>query len=233
MATKTSDNLISSQFVRLQTAWWSQGDPYNRYCPVIDGKRCVTGCTATAIGIIMNYHRWPERGSGNLPSYSYNYNGVSNTVPGHSLGHSYDWEAMNRQEGRDDDQIARLLYDIGVMVEMSYTPGASGAGTSYVNRLSQYFGYDKDIRGYYREYTMDAEWEQVIRNEIDAKRPVLYSGFRPDGGHAMVIDGYSGRYFGINFGWGGGYLLQYQAGCRRRARLVLQHQCFRESGPSV
>ena len=204
VATKTSDNLISSQFVRLQTAWWSQGDPYNRYCPVIDGKRCVTGCVATAIGIIMNYHRWPERGSGELPSYSYEYNGVSNTVPGHSLGHKYDWEAMNRQEGRDDDQIARLLYDVGVMVEMSYTPGASGAGTSFVKRLSQYFGYDKDIRGYYREYTMDAEWEQVIRNEIDAKRPVLYSGFRPDGGHAMVIDGYSGRYFGINFGWGGG-----------------------------
>ena len=205
VATKTSDNLISSQFVRLETAWWSQGDPYNRYCPVIDGKRCVTGCTATAIGIIMNYHRWPERGSGDLPSYSYNYNGVSNTVPGHSLGHSYDWEAMNRPEGRDDDQIARLLYDIGVMVEMSYTPGASGAGTSYVKRLSQYFGYDKDIRGYYREYTTDAEWEQVIRNEIDAKRPVLFSGFLPDSGHAMVIDGYSGRYFGINFGWGGGY----------------------------
>ena len=52
---------------------------------------------------------------------------------------------MNRQEGRDDDQIARLLYDVGVMVEMSYTPGASGAGTSFVKRLSQYFGYDKGI----------------------------------------------------------------------------------------
>lgn len=205
VATKSGNSLISSQFVRLETAWWSQGDPYNRYCPVINGTRCVTGCVATAIGIIMNYHRWPERGSGDLPSYSYNYNGVSNSVSGHSLGHSYDWEAMNRAEGRDDDQIARLLYDIGVMVQMHYTPSASGAGSSYVRRLSDYFGYDKDIRRYSRNNTTDASWEQVIREEIDAKRPVLYSGSRPEGGHAMVIDGYSGRYFGINFGWGGGY----------------------------
>ena len=205
VATKTSDNLISSQFVRLKTAWWSQGDPYNRYCPVIDGKRCVTGCVATAIGIIMNYHRWPERGSGDLPSYSYEYRGVSNTVPGHSLGHKYDWEAMNRQEGRDDDQIARLLYDIGVMVEMSYTPGASGAASSYVRRLSQYFGYDKGMLYYSRTEKTDAQWEQLIRDEIDAKRPVLYDASSLKDAHAMVIDGYSGRYFGINFGWGGGY----------------------------
>ena len=205
VATSSGDLFNPEQIVRLKTAWWSQGDPYNRYCPVIDGERCVTGCTATAIGIIMNYHRWPERGSGDLPSYSYKYNGVDNTVEGHSLGHSYDWEAMNREEGRDDDQIARLLYDIGVMVKMSYTTSASAASTSYVKRLSEYFSYDKDIRGYSRRSLADAQWEQMIRNEIDARRPVLFSGFRPDGGHAMVIDGYSGRYFGINFGWGGGY----------------------------
>jgi hypothetical protein len=205
VATSSGVSFDPDHIFRLETAWWSQGDPYNRYCPVIDGKRCVTGCVATAIGIIMNYHRWPEHGSGELPSYSYSYNGVENTVEGHSLGHSYDWEAMNRKEGRDDDQIARLLYDVGVMVKMSYTPSASGAGTSYVKRLSEYFGYDKDIRGYERSFCLDEQWEQLIRDEIDARRPVLYSGFRPEGGHAMVIDGYNGRYFGINFGWGGGY----------------------------
>lgn len=204
-ATSSIRSFNPDQIVRLKTAWWSQGDPYNRYCPVINGKRCVTGCVATAIGIIMNYHRWPERGHGDLPSYSYKYNGVENTVEGHSLGHSYDWEAMNREEGRDDDQIARLLYDIGVMVEMSYTPSASGAVASFVKRLSKYFDYDEDMRDYSRTEKTDAQWEQLIRNEIDAKRPVLYSASSLESGHAMVIDGYSGRYFGINFGWGGGY----------------------------
>jgi hypothetical protein len=205
VATSSGASFNPDGIVRLETAWWSQGDPYNRYCPVINGQRCVTGCVATAIGIIMNYHRWPERGTGELPSYSYNYKGVENTVEGHSLGHSYDWEAMNREEGRDDDQIARLLYDIGVMVEMSYTPSASGAVSSSVKRLSDYFSYDKDIREYTRNQTTDARWEQLIRNEIDARRPVLYSASDLDSGHAMVIDGYSGRYFGINFGWNGGY----------------------------
>lgn len=205
VAAQSGVSFNPNTIVRLETAHWSQGDPYNRYCPVINGTRCVTGCVATAIGIIMNYHRWPERGTGDLPSYSYDYEGVSNTVEGHSLGHRYDWEAMNKTDGQDYDQIARLLYDVGVMVEMSYTPNASGAGSSYVMRLSQYFSYDKDIRAYERGVCSDERWEQLIRDEIDAGRPVYFSGFNSMGGHAMVIDGYSGRYFGINFGWGGGY----------------------------
>lgn len=204
-ATSSASSFNPEQIVRLETANWSQADPYNRYCPVIDGQHCVTGCVATAIGIVMNYHRWPERGSGNLPSYSYTYYGVKHKVEGYSLGHSYDWEAMNRKEGRDNDQIARLLYDIGVMVNMSYTPYASGASTYFVRRLSEYFGYDEDIRDYARTQKTDAQWEQLIRDEIDAKRPVIYSASNLTSAHAMVIDGYCGRYFGINFGWDGSY----------------------------
>ena len=150
----------------------------------------------------MNYHRWPEKGVGDLPSYSYSYRGVSQTIPGHSLGHRYDWTAMN--EGGDYDQVARLLYDVGVMVRMMYTPSASGASPLSVKKLSQYFGYAKDIWEYERASCSDSQWEQLIRSEIDAGRPVLYSAGHPTlDGHAMVIDGYCGRYFGVNFGWSG------------------------------
>lgn len=194
-----------NEIVRLKTANWSQGSPYNAYCPVVNGERCVTGCVATAIGIIMNYHRWPEKGEGDLPSYSYSYGGVAQTIPGHSLGQRYDWTAMN--EGGDYDQIARLLYDVGVMVRMMYTPSESGASPYSVKKLSQYFGYAEDIWEYERASCTDSQWEQLIRSEIDAGRPVLYSGGHPQmSGHAMVIDGYCGRYFGVNFGWSGAYV---------------------------
>ncbi len=197
-----SDNSFNPEHaVRLETARWSQGDPYNRYCPVIDGKRCVTGCVATAIGIIMNYHRWPEYGKGNLPSYSYTYNGKTIDIDGISLGHRYDWTAIN--EGSDYDQVARLLHEIGVMTHMRYSPSESSGMIRCVRYLSDYYGYDKDILNYSRSSCMDAQWEFYIRNEIDSGRPVFFSG-NPSNkvGHAMVIDGYCGRYFSINFGWG-------------------------------
>ena len=48
---------------------WTQNKPFNNYLPLYGSDRCITGCTATAMGQIMNYHRWPDRGQG---SKSYN-----------------------------------------------------------------------------------------------------------------------------------------------------------------
>ena len=39
----------------LQTTW-NQGAPYNNNCPVFSGTRCVTGCVATAMAQVVNYH---------------------------------------------------------------------------------------------------------------------------------------------------------------------------------
>ena len=39
------------------TTKWSQGYPYNANCPLVNGKRCVTGCVATAMAQVMYYHR--------------------------------------------------------------------------------------------------------------------------------------------------------------------------------
>ncbi|MDE6527462.1 MAG: leucine-rich repeat protein, partial [Muribaculaceae bacterium] len=51
------------------------------------------------------------------------------------------------------------------------------------------------------------DWERVLVAEIDADRPVLYSGQDVSAGHAFVCDGYEKRgastYFHINWGWGG------------------------------
>ena len=204
-AAAQNDAFDPSQIVRLKTAKWAQLHPYNAECPDINGNgsRPPVGCVATAIGIIMNYHRWPEQGQGTLPSYSYTRNGKTYNIDGCTLGHRYDWDAMNA-ETPDYGEIARLLHEIGVMTEMMYSGSGSGTVPQYVFRLSQYFGYDKAIKWHERERTTDARFESYIRDEIDAKRPVLFSSYnKTNGGHCMVIDGYCGRYFSINFGWGG------------------------------
>ena len=83
--------------------------------------------------------------------------------------------------------------------------------------LTKYFGYKNTIKplprhklwidwneyqAYYSpNYTTD-EWINILKTELDAKRPILYSG----GGHAFICDGYnSNDYLHFNWGWSGMY----------------------------
>jgi hypothetical protein len=73
------------------------------------------------------------------------------------------------------------------------------------------FGYSSNARDvsrsswWYENYTT-AEWEAMIKEELDAARPILYSASDTNGagGHAFVCDGYnSDGLFHFNFGWYG------------------------------
>ena len=208
--------------VLLHTARWSQDHPFNDLVPLVDGQKPPIGCVATAISIIMRYHKWPQRGIGNLPSYDYTYNGTSYHIEGYPLGHEYDWSKMpeNYYNCSDEEarQIARLLYDVAVMCKMSFRPGGSGASYSSVIGLHDFFDYDKQLVYIDRDRTdSDYKWEQYIINEINAGRPVLYSALNTEG-HAFVIDGYNGCYFSVNYGWGGS--TAYRKGHNTSADLI-------------
>ena len=202
--------LDPAQTVQLQTAKWSQGPPFNDLVAEINGNKPPIGCTATAIAIIMRYHKWPKRGTGTLPSYEYKKDGVTYHVDGFDLGHEYDWDKMPEDYRNCSTeaaaQIARLLYDVAVMCKMTFYPGGSGAFAEIgAQRLTEYFGYDKRVRYFRRSDGLsDLEWESRVIDEINAGRPALYVGYADIGGHSFVIDGYNGRYFSINYGWGGG-----------------------------
>ena len=205
-----ADGLNPANTIKLQTAQWSQRHPSNDLVEEIEGKKPPIGCVATAIAIVMRYHKWPNKGTGTLPAYDHKYNGITYHVDGITLGHEYDWEKMpeNASNCNEEEaaQIARLLYDVAVMCQMDFEPGGSGA-SSYQSamRLPKYFDYDNSIRFIDRKCILDdGEWERLLVQEIDTGRPVIYSGGRPGGAHAFVIDGYNGRYFSINYGWGGG-----------------------------
>ena len=207
--TEADAGLDPANTVQLETAQWSQGHPFNDLVPEINGQKPPIGCVATAIAIVMQYHKWPHQGSGMLPSYDYTEEGVKYHVDGFELGNEYDWDKMPEDyrncSEEEAAQIARLLYDVAVMCQMSFYPGGSFASTPISSmRLPEFFGYDKQIRYYKRSsgYS-DIQWERFVIDEIIAGRPVLYQGSSYEG-HAFVIDGYNDRYFSINYGWGGG-----------------------------
>lgn len=202
----------SSDKVVLETARWGQGAPFNDLCPQEDGQDCPTGCVATAMAIIMRYYEYPEKGTGTLPGYDYGWNMGTGEyryhLDGYDLGHTYRWDLMplNYRGGYTQEeaaQVAQLMYDLGIMSEMDYAPGGSGAPGDSPIRLAQYFGYDKQMRYFDRVQFSDERWEQLIRDEINAGRPVFHCGYSERGGHAFVIDGYEGKYFSINYGWEG------------------------------
>ena len=202
----------ASQPVLLTTATWNQWAPFNDLCPKVDGQECPCGCVATAIAIIMRYHKWPAKGEGTIPGYGFDWDYERQEyryyVDAVQLGHTYEWDKMpmdyssvSSQDSRF--QVARLIRDIGVMCEMNYAPDGSGASSLSPIPMAEYFGYDKQMRYLDREYYSDVRWEEMMRDEIDAGRPIFHCGGSNRGGHAFVIDGYNDRYFHINYGWGG------------------------------
>ncbi len=195
----------------LKTALWNQGDPFNRHCIIMEEERAVTGCTATAAGILMRYHKWPEKGNGVIPSYMCNYHDKTYTIPSIELGHPYDWNNMPLTAGggwnsTQIEEVSTLLNELGVMLQSDYSPGATSAYPSDVGAvLSKFMDYDKSYKWVIKRFYPDEnEWIALLKDCIDNVGPVFYGGQAPRGGHAFILDGYDANdFFHINWGWGG------------------------------
>lgn len=206
------DTRSGEAVVDLETARWDQGAPYNKLCPLYRTAQTYTGCTATALAIIMRYHQWPERGVGTLPAYVTTTNHL--TIPAQKLGHAYDWDNMPLDYGRSYTQaqaqaVATLMRDCGYMLESDYGTDADGGTAAYVDavlRVAEYMDYDKAILCVMRDSYNSSEWYELMQAELDSRRPVLYTGSSEDAGHAFVLDGYTtNNYYSVNWGWSGLY----------------------------
>ena len=210
---------VGTPVVELGTAKWNQTDPYNMLCPKVNMQFAYTGCTITALAIVMRYHQWPEKGVGTLPGYQTDTYRV--TVPDLPLGHTYDWKNMLLEypyfgySQAEATAVATLMRDCGVMLQADFGPvGSSGtaASTFYIpSGLTTYMGYDKRVRTISRNGYTTSEWNSLMQGELESNRPVIYSGFNDNAGHAFVLDGYTDQnYYRVNWGWGGycdGYFL--------------------------
>lgn len=192
---------------------WGQDAPFNGKCPVYTdetgaNKNYYVGCVATAMAQIMRYYNYPAKGTG---SKTYKSNVGELTA---DFGNTtYQWDLMparlekENADAAQNDAVATLCAQLGVSVNMSYAPNGSGAYSQMVRgAMVDYFGYDKGIAYRVRGNYNTNEWMDIIKAELDAKRPVYYSASNEDGlgGHAFVCDGYDDQgYVHINWGWYG------------------------------
>ena len=188
---------------------WNQSAPWNDQTPVVGGEHTPVGCVATAYTQVMRYHQWPTQGEG---TFSYT---EERSDRQHSVNYgatTYDWANMperyddpSRATEEETKALSTLAYHAGVAVEMMYAPSGSGSYTPLVARaLADHFRYDKRVSFKSRANYTQATWEQLLRNELIAARPIVYSGSGSGGGHAFVCDGYDAEgLFHINWGWGG------------------------------
>ena len=197
----------------IETANWGQYAPYNAMCPLINGKRAVTGCGATATAIIMRYHQWPLQAQNGVSSHPLVSKHTEWTCESLDYSSGYNWsnEAMplNVMNSSNTPEIAKLMWHVGANVKMLYTDHESYSYLEdIVSALQNVFDYSLAVRALQRECYSDSEWENMLIKEINEDRPVIYRGGNIDNtiGHIFVCDGYSSNhFFRINWGWNGLY----------------------------
>ncbi len=201
----------------LLTTTWSQNPYYNNFCPYdsLNSAQSVAGCTATATAQIMKYWNHPTTGHG-----SHTYKPDDCAQQSANFGNTtYAWSSMpdiltSSSTTTQVNAVATLIFHVGVAVEMKYHSTSSSAATSggsitnisAENALKKYFKYMPTLYTVTLEDYSTTEFCNILKNELDNSRPILYSGRDVSSGHAFVLDGYdnSGQ-FHINWGWNGNW----------------------------
>lgn len=191
---------------------YDQVEPYNGMSPILsNGKRGYTGCVTTAMAMVMRYHQYPERAKGR---------GVGAINDIDLSEHPLLWNKMLKTYAEDNvtnpkenrDAVAWLMRSCGAALETKYMLGSSGSGENMIAPVfANNFGYDQGVVNVSREDKTYEQWDNLIKTELVAKRPIVYLATQATQavGHAVVIDGYDSRgMYYVNWGWttaGNGY----------------------------
>ena len=201
----------------LVPAVWSQNAPYNTLLPFLSSnKHCYAGCVPTALAQVMHYYQWPATSTA-IPGYTSTYNTLSFTMPDLPPT-DFDWSLMqNTYQTTDTASAAALaaakltLYCAQALEATFKTASTSASSVDIPYVISSYFGYKETAKYYRRPIYTTQEWENMIYTELEAGRPIVYSGSKLSGAHAFILDGCDGNgMFHINWGWNGqsnGYFL--------------------------
>ena len=158
---------------------WSQGAPYNSYCPQDNnGNHYSVGCAGVAAGALLHYFYRKN-----------NYPSVFNGIPMDSVAVNY----FNSQNIDSTDVTARYLRaindDMGLTVAINYWQGGTFALPCQVSSFFANHGYSCSYSSF------DAA---IVKSNLQSHKPVLVVAFDewilnlPDitEGHYFIIDGY-------------------------------------------
>lgn len=193
---------------------WGQGYPFNSLIPEIEGKHALTGCSATALAQLLNYHKSPSH-----------YIGLAGPVSNNPCDWAsiadptdFDFDLMLDEYTMDEegkpmysqenvDAVSKLMYYAAQSCHTSYGLDASYALTEHsISALMNIFGYEGAD---YQSRPNDDQsriryWKNVLYKSLEDGYPILVSGGEKGEGHVYLCDGYrDGYYFHLNYGWGG------------------------------
>lgn len=198
---------VGEQVIMLRTPLWNQDAPFNLQTPMDAGVNSLAGCTPVAIATIMRYYQWPAQGVGQTDAYTTRSKQIS--VASRNLEEPYQWDKMrltyinNRYSEEEAQAVARLMADIGCAQQADYSAESTGAGCS-PSVMAKKFSYHPGMHYVYRDSYSKSDWIELMKSELILERPILYSAFHAQSGHAMVLDGFTTTdYFHVNWGWGG------------------------------
>ncbi len=196
--------------ILLTTANWDQDGAFfnDKFAPKYQGESCYSGCVATAMAEVMQYHKHPQRGRG---SWSYTSGTHSFALSRDFSQETFDWSLipLHVNEGTaESDEVSRLMLDCGIAVSMDYGTTADDGSSAFSYRVEQalkdWFYYDAHFVN--RSVVSTTSWNEQILADLQQNRPVFVGADSQTsgGGHAFVIDGVnaSGIYH-YNMGWGG------------------------------
>ena len=192
---------------------WNQDAPFNDQC-IFNGKRCYTGCGATAMAQILYY--WAvtknafRHGCKALPAYTTYTNSYNVSALG-SIS-SFNWGNMingKPSSATNKEAVAQLMRYCGQSVKMDYTPdwSASSLYDIYYSLKDNFF-YNSSMTHISNDEKTGTAWNDMVYNELAAGRPVIIAGYKNnnfDEGHLFICDGYNASTdkYHINWGWGG------------------------------
>ena len=220
------DNAKAGSLVK---STWGQGSAnsptYNIMCPTKDGKHCITGCVATAMGTIIHYWKYPVKGGteGNYNAMT-SWDGQTIRYKFRVDSNKFVYDSMPNKLSRtsvweEKRAVGKLLFACGVTVGMKWGLDGSSASSNKVSEaLWRYFGYSNKATYLKRDGVSDNEWNRLLHVEIEENgRPVYYRATSPrstgtDANHAFVICGVSGsslnRYW-VNWGCDGHAMIHH------------------------
>ena len=196
----------------LLTTVWAQEAPYNQLCPTVGGgfwgsTTPMTGCVATAMAQVLNYFEYPKQSIG-----TGQYSTDGQTFKQATMNTVYQWDKMRdsytfNYSNEEANAVAALMRDCGYASKMVYTANGSGANIyDAAAGICNNMQYDPlALRVRTRAYYRDGEWMDMIYNELQNRRPILYMAVDPEKlGHSFVFDGLDAQgMVHVNWGWSG------------------------------
>jgi hypothetical protein len=198
---------------------WNQNAPYNKFCPMdlSANSRSYTGCPATAMSQLINFHR-KINGTRFNSSDTY-YHNYTQQFYIDTESRTYDFPKFTTvnvyldsievkwSESRElnEDDIAALNWACGIATKSVFS--AYGSGTFSVDQAYdayKRFGFTSSVL--MGSLYSDKDIKTKMADNIKIGLPVHLATVNETwtSGHNVVCDGYnSDDFFRLNFGWGG------------------------------